>query len=431
MERMVSDKTIKKVALVCDSVYAEKADSRTGGVGTETQIITPDIYSQQDQTKFVAVIAERDEHGKPYVPTYYKSRIYIDLSDPTTYAENFDRLIRWAYDQPLHTRPDLGPKPAFLTADADALHLGTSARHRRAIDALKAGRDYALPAVTEYLDLMAAELEKLRLKSPATREEVETFDETVLTSIGAFLPYRNELIEFFATAALYQDTEPMRAPIHKFFERLIPYLDRPANLNSWREYDFDNYKFMIQELFLYLIATFIKADRLEGAAYFLDQEYYVAGNSVYGSNKMVPFTLFRHHLSSLQYRSQRLRPAAASHANTLKDRCTGVGIEFRQLQEADFVMYLGGVIRFGGDRIWWPETLVFIHGLSGPFEMFARCKSAKYFDRVKQLIGVKDKNHLEQVVLAAEAKQLSVPRYDYSELNLRVITGFDQIGTRP
>src|SRR5260221_9764028 len=52
MERMVTDETIKKVVMVCDRVYVEKANSRKGGVGTETQIITPDIYAKQDQSKF-------------------------------------------------------------------------------------------------------------------------------------------------------------------------------------------------------------------------------------------------------------------------------------------------------------------------------------------------------------------------------------------
>src|ERR1700693_6195290 len=61
MERMVTDETIKKVALICDATYVSKANSRSGGVGTETQIITPDIYAKQDQSKFVAVIVERDE----------------------------------------------------------------------------------------------------------------------------------------------------------------------------------------------------------------------------------------------------------------------------------------------------------------------------------------------------------------------------------
>lgn len=89
MEKMVSDPDIKKVAIICDHLYVEKADGRSGGVGTETQIITPEIYAKEDQSKFVAIIAEKDGEGKPYLPIYYKSRIYIDLSDSDLYAKNF------------------------------------------------------------------------------------------------------------------------------------------------------------------------------------------------------------------------------------------------------------------------------------------------------------------------------------------------------
>lgn len=77
MEKMVTDPKIKKVAIICNRVYAEKADGRSGGVGTETQIISPEIYEKEDQNKFVAILTEKDENGKPYLPTYYKSRIYI------------------------------------------------------------------------------------------------------------------------------------------------------------------------------------------------------------------------------------------------------------------------------------------------------------------------------------------------------------------
>jgi len=44
MEKMVTDPEIKKVIIVSDRVYAEKAASRKGGVGTETQIISKEIY---------------------------------------------------------------------------------------------------------------------------------------------------------------------------------------------------------------------------------------------------------------------------------------------------------------------------------------------------------------------------------------------------
>jgi hypothetical protein len=108
-----------------------------------------------------------------------------------------------------------------------------------------------------------------------------------------------------------------------------------------------------------------------------------------------------------------------------------VGIEFRHLMDADFIMYLSCVIRYGADRIWWPETLVYLHDRGGPFEVFARSRSAAYFERVKRLIGVRDKEALEEVVRAAETERLRVPHWHLHTLNLRAITGLDQIATRP
>jgi hypothetical protein len=105
MEKMATDSAIRKVLLVCDKSYADKTNGRTGGVGTEAQIISAEIYEKQDQNKFVAVVKERDENGKPYLPVYYRSRIYVDLSDDTLFTENFERLVRWAYDQPVFQRP--------------------------------------------------------------------------------------------------------------------------------------------------------------------------------------------------------------------------------------------------------------------------------------------------------------------------------------
>ena len=93
MEQMVTNPEIKKVAIVCDEKYAAKADGRAGGVGTETQIISREVYENQVQEKFVAVVREKDNEGKPYLPAYYKSRIYIDLSEADQYAENFERLL--------------------------------------------------------------------------------------------------------------------------------------------------------------------------------------------------------------------------------------------------------------------------------------------------------------------------------------------------
>jgi hypothetical protein len=51
MESMVKSKEIFRVLIICDKMYTEKANDRQGGVGTETQIITPKIYSDEKNKK--------------------------------------------------------------------------------------------------------------------------------------------------------------------------------------------------------------------------------------------------------------------------------------------------------------------------------------------------------------------------------------------
>src|ERR1700676_816899 len=58
MERMVTDKSVTHVLVFCDKVYAEKADARKAGVGTESQIISKEIYEKVDQAKFIPLICE-------------------------------------------------------------------------------------------------------------------------------------------------------------------------------------------------------------------------------------------------------------------------------------------------------------------------------------------------------------------------------------
>src|SRR5215212_2878123 len=71
MERMVNDPTVVKVLAVCDKVYAEKANSRTGGVGTESQIISKSVYDKAGQDKFIPLIREKDDQGKECTPAFF------------------------------------------------------------------------------------------------------------------------------------------------------------------------------------------------------------------------------------------------------------------------------------------------------------------------------------------------------------------------
>ena len=263
---------IKKVLLVCDKEYVAKANERSGGVGAETQIITPEIYGKHDQSKFVAVVTERDEAGKPYIPTFYGSRIFIDLSYPETYSENFDQLLRWVFDQPLHIKPPIGVKPAFLSGEDSAVALATSSPFRDAEDAIRNGRSNATLLVAEYFEKLSSELENLRIKQ---NTEV-AFDDLVVQSIESFLPYRNEAVKIFLLLARSGNTDDTIQVVHKFLESLIPYLDYPSGATQHRKDGLDNFRFIIHELYLYAVACFIKHGKFDSAAALMTDGYYLS-----------------------------------------------------------------------------------------------------------------------------------------------------------
>ena len=117
MERCVNDSEIDRVLIICDEQYVEKANDRKGGVGDETIIISSEIYNKVRQEKFIPVIVECDENGNPFIPTYISSRIYIDLSDDNKYEDEYEKLVRNIYEQPLYKKPKLGSKPEWLNED--------------------------------------------------------------------------------------------------------------------------------------------------------------------------------------------------------------------------------------------------------------------------------------------------------------------------
>ena len=98
------------VILVCTPNFARKADGKVGGVGYEKQIITGEMFSAEArETKFVPVLREGD--AKESLPSYLKSRLFVDLRDDGSFETKLDELLRHFYHEPLYSPPPLGRKP--------------------------------------------------------------------------------------------------------------------------------------------------------------------------------------------------------------------------------------------------------------------------------------------------------------------------------
>lgn len=352
----------------------------------------------------------------------------FDLSEPDRYADNFELLLRWIFDKPLYVKPELGSQPSFLS-EGEHVSLGTTAIFKRCIDALKNQKAYSAGAVDEYCNAFSVNLERFRLSKPDGE-----FDDALLKNIEEFLPYRNEAIQLFIAVAQYAPGEEFTQRLQRFFESLIPYMERPANITSWVAWDFDNYKFLVHELFLYALAVLIKHERFDQANYLMQQQYYIPGNSEYGRNVMINFVVFRQYMRSLEHRDSRLGLRRLSiRADLLKDRCTGTGIDFRYLLQADFVLFMRAELERLKNELdrWWPEILLYLGNFNGPFEIFARAVSKKYFDRVKVLLGIETPKDVEPLLKSYQDGSRKLPSWEFEQFSPATLLGYQHLASRP
>ncbi|BEP57126.1 MULTISPECIES: toll/interleukin-1 receptor domain-containing protein [unclassified Variovorax] len=422
MEKMVNDATVSKVVILADRLYVEKANDRSGGVGTETQIISAEIYAKQDQTRFVLVVCERDENGKPFLPTYYKSRIYIDLSSESVYASEHEKLIRWIYDKPLYVRPEIGVRPGYLD-EGEHLNLGTGIHARRALDAIMNGKPTAQGAFKDYANVFQTNLERFRI----ARKKDMVFDEVFKKSIDDFLPFKNEALSIFSAIAAYSQNLQYADDIHFFLEIVYKYTQRPGHISQHYESDFDNFRFIVHELFLSIFAIFIKSGRFDLAGELVNRPYYLPNSAHFQKEPMMDFSAFLENIRSFDERKRRLESDRISlHADELVARVAASNLSPDDIYQADIVLFLRAQIKGG---FWYPETCIYVGRRMRPLEIFARSISRAYFEKIRHLLGVADLAELKAKIgsLANSHSKLGA---GFHTVDIAAVTGTSLLGSQ-
>ncbi len=382
MEQIVSGEDINKVIIVCDTDYAQKANSRQKGVGVETQIISTEIYNKTDQNKFIPVLAEKDSTENPSIPICCKNLLHIDLSDDNKYESNFKDLLRAIYEEPEHTKPKLGKRPDFSGEKISPVSIISSSE---VCNSLRHNNNDATGILEEYFSNVTANMEQFTHQA-----YTENYDH-IIDSINDFLPYRDEIIKILSSIAIYSPKDENINKIHKFFEKLIPYLTPRNGSGPYSESDFDNFKFIVQELFLYAIAILIKHERFEQAAYLINEPYYVKSNIT--NNSMFTFFCMYDYLISFHNRNNNLNLRIPSlHADTIKERIHSI-ITFEQMMQADFILSIKPLLTNNDRYCWYPITL--IYAKHSPFEIFGRAEKKTYFDKIKCIWDIQKPSQLE------------------------------------
>lgn len=155
------------------------------------------------------------------------------------------------------------------------------------------------------------------------------------------MPYRDEAVDVFLTIAKYCQNEDYINATFRFFEQLIPYLYPPEEQRGFREWDFDNFRFIVHELFLYLMTALLKYERFAQASTFLDRKYF-APHRYEEAEDLTSFLVFRKYLKSLEHRNNRLGLRSLSlRANLLKERCTIKQVSFIDLCRLTLCFFSG------------------------------------------------------------------------------------------
>jgi len=99
--------------------------------------------------------------------------------------------------------------------------------------------------------------------------------------------------------------------------------------------------------------------------------------------------------------------------------------------QADFVLYLKDHLDRPDEYFnWWPETLLYASNQHRAFEVFARSKSTRYFENVKILLGIEDKEAqgvlLTKIRADANGK---LPKWEFHSIDPERLVGYDQLST--
>lgn len=96
------------VIIVCSEAYVKKANSGKGGVGYEKMIVTASLLTKIDSNKIIPVIRQS---SSVVLPTFLKTKLYINFSSDSEVEYSLDELIRVLLNSPLYEKPKIGVSP--------------------------------------------------------------------------------------------------------------------------------------------------------------------------------------------------------------------------------------------------------------------------------------------------------------------------------
>lgn len=393
MEKTVQDENISKVALICDKKYVERANKREGGVGAESQIITAEILTDVEQTKFAALVLDSNDNGSALLPNFMTSRIYVDFRNTDHYSENFEKLVRWIFDKPIYSMPPIGRRPTFLDDqigfNPTSLIVPSARRHQ------EKGVGSGVNFLSFWREATAANTDfTLNLDSDGES------DDEIVSAIKSLPPLISDLIVNIRDRAEIGEME--EAEVDQLLEFLSNCLGNyRSGSTSWSG---DVTKFFANFMLVSMCAIFLRNRRFASLVKLLSGKLLSRERGSY-TTKGLSVARVGTSLESLAYRNKRLELRRTSlFADTVKEICEQVPIEFVEFLQADFFLFM--FYEFSGlEGQWWPDTNIYAVDSYGSYPIFVRAVREPLRTELLQplnLNGISQLESLEEEIRAGK-----------------------------
>jgi hypothetical protein len=405
MEKMVADPTVTHVLVICDKVYSEKADARKAGVGTESQIISKEVYEKVEQSKFIPIVCEFADDGNPFLPTFLKSRIWINFSSPEAVNENWERLIRLIFGKPLHEKPKLGKPPAYITSDTSSPSSPAITKYNAFRQTLLQNKKGLSIYRRDFLSACISYADAFRVRE---RPNVDSLGKKVLEDCGKLIHVRNHIVDWVLIESEVSPNDEFCDVLLSFLEELQELKSRPSEDNSWNEAWFEAHSLFVYETFLYVIAALLKTNAYQILQEVFASHYLLPATERDGDNKFDTFAGFYGYSKTLQSElapeGKRLHSPAAE---LIKRQAEREDLPFSAVIEAELLILLMAFLT--PDARWYPQTLHY-SSYSREFPFFIRATQHKHFLKLATITGISDANQLREAVREGH-KRLGVSQW--------------------
>lgn len=417
MEKCVKDPEVNFVLMLLDKKYTEKADSRSGGVGIETQIISNEVYNNVEQSKFIPIVFDRDKNGKIFVPIYLRSKFHYDLTQDNS-DEEYVKLVKQIYGRQIYYKPALGNKPKWVDESLNS----PSALKLRVLQAKEN---------INIFESLAEEIKKCELGE----DKIETSKEDEKNKVKLEVynnssEYRNTLIEIFLNKYMKEN----------FIDDTCYFYEDIKNWNKQnsgiKQEVWDSF---IHETFIYLIAILFKYRQYKLINMFITKSYFQHG---YSENiTSMNYYFYSHNYDIIEKAKRELdnKNYYSAMAQLWIENIYEPKITKQEFTQADLLLYNLSILLLNNQSWYW-FPITYVYGGQSSFnsslkDFSVRLKSKYEVNKMRDLFGINTVEELKKVFDAMKPfiedkreRYRYSTAFEYADLIIDSIK-IDEIGT--